>query len=103
MNPASRWLAVLLLGGAALAGSTPGFQGLMDDAMTRMHSGMATAPMTGNADQDFLAMMIPHHQGAVDAAKAVLLYGKDPQVKRLAQEILTEQALEIEYMRRLQK
>jgi len=103
MKPAVRWLAVLLLGGAALAGSTPGFQVLMDDAMARMHSRMAAAPMTGNADQDFLAMMIPHHQGAVDAAKAVLLYGKDPQVKRLAQEILTEQALEIEYMHRLQK
>ena len=103
MNPAVRGLAVLLLGGAALAGSTPDFQALMDEAMAGMHSGMATARMTGNADQDFLAMMIPHHQGAVDAAKAVLLYGKDPQVKRLAQEILTEQALEIEYMRRLQK
>ena len=103
MKPAARWLAALLLGGAALAGSTPSFQSLMDDAMTRMHGGMAAAPMTGNADQDFLSMMIPHHQGAVDAAKAVLLYGKDLQVKRLAQEILTEQALEIDYMRRLQK
>ena len=102
MKPAVRWLAVLLLGGAALASSTPGFGGLIDDAMARMHNGMAAARVTGNADQDFLAMMIPHHQGAVDAAKAVLLYGKDPQVKRLAQEILTEQALEIEYMRRLQ-
>ena len=60
-------------------------------------------PASGDPDRDFAAMMIPHHQGAVDAAKAVLLYGKDPQVKRLAQEILTEQALEIEYMRRLQK
>jgi uncharacterized protein (DUF305 family) len=102
MKPAVRWLAALLLGGAALASTTPGFQGLMDEAMARMHSGMSAARMTGNADQDFLAMMVPHHQGAVDAAKAVLLYGKDPQVKRLAQEILTEQALEIEYMRRLQ-
>ena len=83
--------------------TTPDFQGLINEAMARMHSGMAAARMTGNADQDVLAMMIPHHQGAVDAAKAVLLYGKDPQVKRLAQEILTEQALEIEYLRRLQK
>ena len=44
-----------------------------------------------------------HHQSAVDATKAVLLYGKDSQVKRLAQEILTKQAQEIQYMRRLQK
>ena len=48
--------------------------------------------MTGNADQTFLGMMILHHQGA---AKAVLLYGKDPQVKRLAQDI--------QHRRRLQK
>ncbi len=98
-----RWLAVLLLGVSALAGSALGFQSLMDEGMARMHSGMAAARMTGSADQDFLGMMIPHQQGAVDAAKAVLLYGRDPQVKRLAQEILTEEALEIEYMHRLQQ
>ena len=72
----------------------------MDGAMARMHSGMgAAARVTGNADQNGLAMMIPRYQ---DAAKAVL-HGKDRLVTRLAQEILTEQALEIEYMRRLQK
>ena len=69
--------------------------------MARMHSGMgAAARVTGNADQNGLAMMIPRYQ---DAAKAVLLHGKDRLVTRLAQEILTEQALEIAYMRRLQK
>ena len=58
---------------------------------------MATALKTGNADRNFLIIIIPHHQSAVDAPKAVLLYGKDPQVKRLAQEILIKikQAQEI--------
>jgi len=64
---------------------------------------MAIALKTRNADQNFLTTIIPHHQSAVDAAKAVLLYGKDSQVKRLAREILTEQAQEIQYMCRLQK
>nr|WP_237427595.1 DUF305 domain-containing protein [Deinococcus xianganensis] len=89
----------MLTGGAFAAGNT--FQGLMDSAMMRMHAGMHAATPSGNPDRDFLTMMIPHHQGAVDAAKAELLYGKDPQVRRLAQEILTEQALEIDYMHRL--
>src|SRR5262249_8235977 len=59
---------------------------------------MMAAPMTGDPDHDFSAMMIPHHQGAVDMAKAVLLYGKDPVIKRLAQEIIVTQQQEIEVM-----
>ncbi len=58
-----------------------------DDKM--MH-GM-TAPMTGDPDQDFVAGMLPHHQGAVDMAKVELLYGKDPVLRRLAQEIIVSQ------------
>jgi uncharacterized protein (DUF305 family) len=45
-------------------------------------------------------MMIPHHQGAIDMAKIQLLYGKDSQMRRLAQEIVTDQRLEIELMQR---
>jgi uncharacterized protein (DUF305 family) len=45
-------------------------------------------------------MMIPHHQGAIDMAKAELLYGKDPVLRRLAQEIITTQNSEIQVMRR---
>jgi uncharacterized protein (DUF305 family) len=44
--------------------------------------------------------MLPHHQAAIDMAKTQLLYGKDPQMRRLAQEIITDQQLEIELMQR---
>lgn len=57
-------------------------------------------PMTGNNDRDFLVTMIPHHQGAIDMAKLVLLYGKDERTRRLAQGIIIEQQSEIEAMRR---
>ena len=75
------------------------FQRLMDDAMMTMDSGMKGAPMTGDPDHDFVVMMIPHHQGAVDMAKAELLYGKDPVLRRLAQEIIVTQEQEIQVMR----
>jgi uncharacterized protein (DUF305 family) len=75
------------------------FPVLMDDAMTVMDRGMKNAPMTGDPDHDFAAMMIPHHQGAVDMAKVELLYGKDPVLRRLAQEIIVTQEQEIEVMR----
>jgi uncharacterized protein (DUF305 family) len=45
-------------------------------------------------------LMLPHHQAAIDMAKTQLLYGKDPQMRRLAQEIITDQQLEIELMQR---
>jgi len=68
--------------------------------MTVMDREMRRAPMTGDPDHDFAVMMIPHHQGAIDMAKAELLYGKDPVLRRLAQEILVTQASEIDVMRR---
>ncbi len=81
------------------ASTAQSFQQLMDEAMTLMDRGMENAPMTGDPDHDFAAMMIPHHQGAVDMAKAELLYGKDPVLRRLAQEIIVTQEQEIEVMR----
>ena len=74
------------------------FDQLMGDAMSAMHKGMHSAPYTGDPDRDFVTMMIPHHQGAIDMAKVVLLYGKDPQMRRLAQEIITDQESEIQLM-----
>lgn len=71
---------------------------LVDDAMAIMNDGMARAPMNGNADHDFAAMMIPHHEGAVDMAKAELLYGTNPVLRRLAQEIIVTQGQEIQVM-----
>jgi uncharacterized protein (DUF305 family) len=75
------------------------FAVLMDEAMAIMHQGMDQAFKTGNADHDFAAMMIPHHQGAIDMAKVELVYGKDPALRRLAQEIIVTQEQEIEVMR----
>ena len=71
---------------------------LVDDAMAIMNDGMARAPMNGQADHDFASMMIPHHQGAVDMAKAELLYGTNPVLRRLAQEIIVTQGQEIQVM-----
>ena len=82
-----------------VASSATPFGGLMDGAMSVMNDGMGRAPMTGDPDHDFAAMMIPHHQGAVDMAKAVLLYGKNPVLRRLAQEIIVTQGSEIAVMR----
>ena len=75
------------------------FAVLMDEAMRVMDNGMIGATMTGNPDHDFAVMMIPHHQGAIDMAKVELLYGKDPVLRRLAQEIIVTQEQEIEVMR----
>jgi len=75
------------------------FHQLMNQAMTVMDQGMKQAPMAGNPDHDFAAMMIPHHQGAIDMAKVELLYGKDPVLRRIAQEIIVTQQQEIMVMR----
>jgi len=101
-------LATILLTAAVIAGITlPGafgadteksFMHLMHEAMASMDRGMESAPMTGDPDHDFAAMMIPHHQGAIDMARAELLYGKDPALRRLAQEIVVTQEQEIEVM-----
>ncbi|HVA12590.1 MAG TPA: DUF305 domain-containing protein, partial [Stellaceae bacterium] len=55
-------------------------------------------PMTGNTDQDFVANMIPHHQGAIDMARVELKYGKDPVLHRLARGIVAAQKKEIAEM-----
>jgi uncharacterized protein (DUF305 family) len=66
----------------------------------RMHQDMAVVP-TGDIDRDFMRMMIPHHQGAIDMALVLLKYGHDEKLKRLAQSIIIEQGQEIAYMRLL--
>ena len=66
----------------------------------KMHKDMAIA-YTGDADRDFLLAMLPHHQGAVDMARVVLQYGKDPKVRELARDIIEEQEEEIAEIRRL--
>ncbi len=66
-------------------------------AMSKMMTGMAITP-TGNADSDFVHMMVPHHQGAIDMAILELRYGHNPILKRLAQEIVVDQQQEITAM-----
>ena len=75
------------------------FTSLMMQAMERMHRDMSIVP-SGDPDRDFAAMMIPHHQGAVDMAKVELQFGKNPVLRRLAQGIVVEQLQEIEVMQR---
>jgi uncharacterized protein (DUF305 family) len=84
--------------GKFVASTEKRFDQLMSEAMSIMHKGMHSAEYTGDANHDFVTMMIPHHQGAIDMAKALLLYGKDPQMRRLAQEIITDQQSEIQLM-----
>jgi uncharacterized protein (DUF305 family) len=81
-----------------VASSAKPFSALMDDAMNVMDAGMRQAPMNGNPDHDFVTMMMPHHQGAVDMAKAVLLSTQDPEIRNLALGIIAEQQIEITVM-----
>jgi uncharacterized protein (DUF305 family) len=67
-------------------------------AMDKMMTDMAVKPM-GDVDHDFVAMMVPHHQGAIDMAQAELQYGQNPQLKTIAQEIIVDQMQEIALMR----
>jgi uncharacterized protein (DUF305 family) len=73
--------------------SSLAFQGINK----KMHDGMDIT-FTGNADVDFVRGMIPHHQGAVDMAKTVIAFGKDPAVRKLAEEIIKAQESEIALM-----
>jgi uncharacterized protein (DUF305 family) len=69
-----------------------------DVAMNKMMADMTIKP-TGDIDQDFVAMMVPHHQGAVDMAKAELRYGQNEELLRLARKIVISQQREIRLMR----
>ena len=70
-----------------------------DLAMSRMTRDMLVNS-TGDIDRDFVAMMIPHHQGAIDLARAELKYGHNPELRRLAQDMVTQQQQEISEMQR---
>lgn len=71
----------------------------LSGAMKTMHRSMAEVSPSKDSDLNFVQLMLPHHQAAIDMAKAELQYGVDPQMRRLAQEILTDQQSEIELMR----
>ncbi|QJP17043.1 DUF305 domain-containing protein [Starkeya sp. ORNL1] len=80
--------------GAAANPSSEAFE----RANTRMHQGM-TMPFTGDTDIDFAKGMIPHHQGAIDMAKIELQYGKDAEMRKLAEEIIKAQESEIAFLK----
>lgn len=67
--------------------------------MEQMSGAMHASGHSGNPDIDFLAMMIPHHEGAVEMARLVLIHGRDPLVRRLAEDIIAGQATEVLAMR----
>ena len=83
---------------AASSPSTAAYQAAND----KMHQGM-TMTYTGNPDRDFLAGMIPHHQGAIDMARIVLKYGKDPEIRKIAQDVVSAQEREIRELEAIRK
>jgi uncharacterized protein (DUF305 family) len=91
--PAPAWARNVGAGDAEAA-----FLAENDEAMTTMMSGMEVKP-SGDVDRDFVAMMVPHHQGAIDMAQAELRYGRNETLRRIAQEIIVEQQQEIAAMR----
>ncbi len=72
----------------------------MNAGMSKMMTDMHAPRYAGNPDIDFLAMMIPHHEGAVEMARLVLIHGRDPATRRLAEDIIASQVVEIESMKR---
>lgn len=76
------------------------FRRAMDAGMARMMRDMHLPAASGQPDIDFLAMMIPHHVGAVEMARLELVHGRDPATRRLAEDIIASQSVEIEGMQR---
>jgi uncharacterized protein (DUF305 family) len=76
---------------------SPAWPALMA-SMEKMNGDMMSGGSSGDNDVDFVLVMLPHHQAAIDMAKTEILYGKDPQTRRLAQEVVTDQQSEVELM-----
>lgn len=81
-------------------GGASAFERAMGAGMERMMRDMHAPGYSGDPDIDFLAMMIPHHEGAVEMARLELVHGRDPLTRTLAEEIIAGQTVEIEGMKR---
>jgi uncharacterized protein (DUF305 family) len=81
----------------AMTTKDPNWSALMS-SMEHMEIAMSSVKPSGDSDVDFVKLMVPHHQAAIDMAKIQLANGNDPQIRRLAQEIVTDQQSEIELM-----
>jgi uncharacterized protein (DUF305 family) len=99
MGFAAGSFAIRLASGQTDNSDEAAFMAGNDAAMAKMMTSMTIKP-AGDVDRDFAAMMIPHHQGAIDMAKLELIYGHDPVLRRLAQAIVVEQQQEIDLMQR---
>lgn len=98
MTPSKRSpLGAALQAPSASQQASSDFASGMHHGMAEMMRGMHIA-MSGDPDRDFLTMMIPHHQGAIEMARLVLLHGRDPLTRQLAEEILAAQQGEIKSM-----
>ena len=99
------WMLAMTLSGSAVGhampamgmGEAPSSQAYML-GMEKMNRDMGAA-MTGDADRDFVLMMIPHHQGAIDMAKVELQFGRNPMLRQMSEEIIKAQEAEIAEMK----
>jgi hypothetical protein len=98
--PKAALFAFALVAGSTAWAASPddaAFLAENDTAMTKMMKGMQIEP-SGDVDKDFVAMMAPHHQGAIDMAQALLRYSRNEQLRRIAHEIIVTQQQEIPAM-----
>lgn len=102
VNIAMAALALMTISIAPVASAQgkSSFDTAVQKADAKMNHGMKSAPVNGDPDHDFMTKMIPHHQGAIDMARAELQYGKDPKVRQMARKMIIDQEKDIAKMKK---